>query len=166
MKKSKVIPTISITDTAATLEEKFKEYLFITVITSDQTEVYILKERGSENIDTSNFFSIIFNNDNGKISTIFDFETITLKSIFETQFKNIAYDGLSIKELGSTIDIHWPEIDEHDDEDNQPESDEHDDEGVELHYVPGYEHDVAPIPIPKPIWEEEKIEPLKPVEDN
>lgn len=154
MKKSKVIPTISITDTAATLQEKFKEYLFITVITSNQTEVYILKERGSENIDTTKFFSIIFNNDNGKISTIFDFETITLKSIFETQFKNIAYDGLNIKELGSTIDIHWPEIDEHDDE------------GVEVQYVPGYEHDVAPIPIPKPIWEGEKIEPLKPVEDN
>lgn len=174
-------PVICLTDDELTLMEKFKHYFFAIDRTEVDTTFYILRDKGSADIDTTDYFAVSFNFENGAsmIDSIFNNKTkFTLKYIIETGFNDIArLTPLGNKEEITCINIHWPEP--IDDEDEQSESDEHDDEGVEVQYVPGYEHDVAPISIPKsfwqtgvnigplnPIWLGEKVEPLKPVEDN
>jgi len=153
------MPAIYLTDDETSLIEKFKHHFFATIRSDEYTSFYILGDRHLVDTGTIDYFVVTFKLESGRIVSVLSNETgLTLKYVIESGFDNIACNAPCI-EGGMHINLHWPESDE----DDQPEPD---DEGVELHYVPGYEHDVAPIPVLKPVWMGQNLEPLKPVEDH
>ena len=153
------IPKILLTDNESSLMEKFKHYFFAILRSDLYTAFYILKNKGSKAIDTPYYFGVTLDS-NGMIDSVFNNKTdLPLKYVIESEFDNVTCDSPSF--VGAThVSVHWPEPDEDDNEDEDVE---------EIQYIePDEDKIVWPDPSKplKPVWLGEKVEPLKPVEDN
>jgi len=115
----KNLPIISAIDDEVSLTEKFRHHLFAVLKTNDYTAFYILRERGSENLDSTDYFSITISVERGRIVSALNKESAnTLRHVIETELNNIACNrSVFIDEKESHLIIHWPDNDEEDGED-------------------------------------------------
>jgi hypothetical protein len=114
----KNIPEINALDDEVTLNEKFKHHLYAVLRTDNYTTFYILRERGSENLDTADYFIVTINVERGRIVCVNSNERAhTIRYIIDTEFNNIACNALSlIDEKDANMVIHWPEPDKDEEE--------------------------------------------------
>ena len=158
-------------DDELTLIKKFKRYFFVIFRSEIDITFYILRDRGSVDIDTTDYFGVSFSFEDGvpMIGSIFSNKTkFTLKHSIETGFHYIArFTPLGKKEEMTCISVHWPEPDDKNDQPEAIDAEDEDIEKVQCEAVKTKWPDPSMLPPPpKPIWVGEKIEPLKPVEDN
>ena len=109
----KNMPEINALDNETTLNEKFKHHLYAVLRTDNYTTFYILRERESENLDTTDYFIVAISDEKGRIVSVIRNERAhTIGYIIETEFNNIACNKPSlIDEKETQIIVHWPEPD-------------------------------------------------------
>ena len=102
------MPKILLTDNEVSLREKYKQHFFAVFKSDEYTSFYILGDKGSENLDTIDYFVVSINVKSGRIVSVLSNETgLTMKYIIESEFDNI-----SSIEGGMHVIIHWPEPEE------------------------------------------------------
>lgn len=112
------MPEINALDDEVTLNEKFKHHLFAVLRTDDYTTFNIVRERGSENLDTTDYFVVTIDVERGRIVCVSSNERAhTIGYNIETEFNNIACNKPSlINEKETNIVVHWPEPDKDEEE--------------------------------------------------
>lgn len=109
------MPKILLTDNEVSLREKYKQHFFAVFKSDEYTSFYILGDKGSENLDTIDYFVVSINID-GRIVSVLSNETgLIMKYVIESEFDNISCNAPSI-EGGMHVIIHWPEEDNEDEE--------------------------------------------------